>query len=189
MIHKRALTALLAGSLLTLGACNSDAEVDAEGQGNGEIGNETLAALMEDADDLSTVTDIMGSSGLQGVFDGNAPYTVFAPTDEAFSALDVPLEDEETRAARVAILREHIVPGYLSRDDIVAAIGRSGGSVEMQTMGTNTLTFSGTEDALRVASSDGSQASVTGEVLSGANGSIIPIDGVLKSMNATDTPS
>ncbi len=179
MKNTLAFVALAAG-LMTLSACNSDADV--AGEGEADVGTETLAALLEDADDLSVVSEILGNAGLQGVFDGNAPYTILAPTDAAFSALDIPLDGEEARAARVAIVREHIVPGFLSRADIEAAIGRSGGSVEMQTMGSNTLTFSSDGDQLVVASSDGTQGMVTGDVMSGANGSIIPIDTVLKSM-------
>ncbi|WP_338241092.1 fasciclin domain-containing protein [Aurantiacibacter hainanensis] len=180
MTKKPFLAAAAAASLFALTACGSDAGEG--GEADGGVGTSTLAALIEDADDLSVVSEIVSNAGLSGVFDGNAPYTVFAPTDEAFSALDVPLEGEETRAARVAILREHIVPGYLSREDIVAAIESAGGSVEMKTMGSNTLTFTRDADNLVVTSSDGSEASVEGEVMSGVNGSVIPIDGVLKSM-------
>ena len=182
-MKKTFTAAALAASLALLSGCNSDADEPAEGES--EVGTETVAALMEDADDLSVVSDILGNTGLQGVFDGNAPYTILAPTDSAFSALDIPLDGQEARAARVAIVREHIVPGFLSRADIEAAIGRSGGSVEMQTMGSNTLTFSSEGDNLLVTSSDGSEAMVAGDVISGANGSIIPIDTVLKSMDAS----
>lgn len=182
MTRKPVLAALAACSLAALAACGTDT---ADGGGdNDEVSSETLAALIEEDSDLSTVAEIMGNSGLHGVFDGNAPYTVFAPTDEAFAATEIPAESEEAIPARVAILREHIVPGYLSREDIVAAIETAGGSVEMQTMGSNTLTFTGDADELTIASSDGSEASISGDVLSGVNGSIIPIDGVLKSMDA-----
>lgn len=183
MIHRPILTTLAASTLLALGACNSETgEVDSAAES--EVRIETLAALIADDDDLSTVSDMLGDSGLYGVFDANAPYTFLAPTDAAFAAFDAELEGEEASAARVAIIREHIVPGYLTRDDIVAAIGRSDGSVEMQTMGSSTLSFSGDGDELVITSSDGAQARVAGTVSSGANGSVIPIDSVLKTLDA-----
>ena len=176
------LSAFAAGSLLALGACGSEANEDK--QAGGEVGSETLAALIDGEDELSAAADILGDTGLQGVFDGNAPYTVFAPTNDAFAELDMPLQGEEAQAARVAILREHIVPGFLTREDIAGAIDGAGGSVEMQTMGSNTLTFTKDGDTLVVASSDGTQARVSGTAISGANGTVFPVDGVLKSLDA-----
>lgn len=180
MKKKRAICALAACTLLALGACNSETERAGSGE---EIGNETLAAALEGAEGLSTATEILGNAGLQGVFDGNAPYTIFAPTDEAFSDLDIPLDDPQGRAARVAIMREHIVPGFLTREDIEAAMSSSGGSVELQTMGSNTLTFSSDGDEIAITASDGAQAQISGIGLSVANGTVFPINGVLKSMD------
>ncbi len=177
------LCALAACSFSALSACGGDTPAE-DASASGEIGSETLAALIDDSPDLSTTAEILGDTGLQSVFDGNAPYTVFAPTNEAFAAQDIPLEGEEAQAARVAILREHIVPGFLTRADIVGAVESSGGSVEMQTMGSNTLTFTQDGDTLVIASSDGSQARETGAGISGANGSVFPVDGVLKSLDA-----
>lgn len=176
------LSAFAAGSLLALGACGSEATE--ETQVEGEVGSETLAALIDGEGDLSTAADILGDTGLQGVFDGNAPYTVFAPTNDAFAELEMPLEGEEAQAARVAILREHIVPGFMTREDIAGAIDGAGGSVEMQTMGSNTLTFTEEGDTIVIASSDGMQARVSGTGMSGANGTVFPVDGVLKSLDA-----
>ncbi|MWV27358.1 fasciclin domain-containing protein [Aurantiacibacter rhizosphaerae] len=181
MQHNHTLTAIIAAAgLVSLSACNSDADVAEDG--TQEVRSDTLAALLEDADNLSVISGILGNAGLQAIFDGTASYTIFAPTDDAFAELDLPMDGEEAGAARVAIVREHIVPGYLSRADIEAAIGQSGGSVEMQTMGSNTLTFSNEGENLVVTSSDGSKAIVTGDVISGANGSLFPVDTVLKSM-------
>ncbi|MGB3797295.1 MAG: fasciclin domain-containing protein [Alteraurantiacibacter sp.] len=180
MKTKRTLAALAATGLLALSACNSEAEM--KDNGEEEVSSETLAALLEGSENLSVISEIFANAGLHGVFDGNAPYTVFAPTDEAFAALDIPLDGPDARAARVAIVREHIVPGYLSMDDIAAAIASADGSAEMQTMGSNTLTFSQDGDNLVVTSSDGTSGVVAGDVISGANGSVIPMDTVLKSM-------
>lgn len=181
MTMKPIISALATCSLLALGACGSETT---EGVAPGEVSAQTLATVIEGDADLSIVAGILEDSGLQAVFDGNAPYTVFAPTDEAFAELDLPLDDPDTAAARVAILREHIVPGFLTMEDITAAIDSAGGSVEMQTMGSNTLTFSGNVDELIIASSDGRQARVVDAGLSGANGTVFPIDALLKSIDA-----
>lgn len=182
MNTKPLFTAIAASSLLALAACGSETTEDTPNA----VSTDTLATVIEDDSELSTVTGILGDTGLQAVFDGNAPYTVFAPTDAAFDQLDLPLDDDDAGAARVAILREHIVPGFLTLEDLVNAVESAGGSVEMQTMGSNTLSFSGNADELFITSSDGSEARVAGAGLSGSNGTVFPIDAVLKSTDAPE---
>lgn len=172
------LTAL--ASTLLLAGCGAD---DSDTVPSESVtSSATVAALLGDANDLSQVSDALGDVGLQSVFDGNAPYSIFAPTDAAFGALDLPLDGDDMRAARVAVIREHIVPGYLTRDDIEEAIASNGGSVELQTMGSNTLTFTDEADGLVITSSDGARAHLAGTVQSGVNGTIFPVDAVLKSV-------
>lgn len=183
MTKKTALSAFAVVSVFALAACGAETPAG-EAQTEGEMRNETLAALIENSDKLSTTATMLGNSGLQNVFDGPAAYTVFAPTNEAFEGMDLPPENEAAQAARAAILREHIVPGFMTRDDIIGAVESAGGSVEMQTMGSNTLTFREENGTLILAASDGSEARVTGPGLSGSNGSVLPIDGVLKSLDA-----
>lgn len=176
------IAATAAVTLLSLTACGSESMQDTEAAG--EIGDETLATLIGGGGNLSTSAGILRDSGLQTIFDGNAPYTVFAPTDAAFEAVELPLDDAGAQAAQVAIMREHIVPGFLTRADIEGAIESAGGSVEMQTMGSNTLTFSMDGDELLIAASDGSGAHVAGAGQSGENGTLFAVDSVLKSLDA-----
>lgn len=178
MTVKPLFAALAACSLLALGACGSETE----GVRPGGDSTQTLATVIASDADLAVVAEMLTETGLKGVFDGDVPYTMFAPTDDAFARFDLPLDGADAGAARVAILREHIVPGFLTMEDITAAIASAGGVVEMQTMGSNTLTFSGDVDELVITSSDGSQARVVDAALSGANGTVFPIDAVLKSL-------
>lgn len=178
------LTALAAATLVLVPACSD------EGSGDDtaveETRTATLATLVGDASDLSTLSDLLSDAGLQDLFDGSVPYTLFAPTDEAFSAFDLPLEGEDLRAARVAVIREHIVPGALTLSDIAAAAESAGGSVEMRTMGSGTLTFTEGDDGLVITSADGAEARVAGTVISGENGSLFPVDAVLKASSAAE---
>ena len=181
-MNRTMLTAAVAAASLTfLSACNEPAG-DAEEIAAEDTSNETLAALIGGADDLSMTAEALSDAGLQSIFDGNTPYTLFAPTDAAFEGLGLPLEGEEARAARVAILREHIVPGHLTMDDIRSAVDQAGGSAEMQTMGSGTLTFRGEED-ITVTASDGTEATLAGDPMTGINGSVFPVDAVLKGVS------
>lgn len=179
----KAFKAILApAALIGMAACSPSGE--SEEIAVEDTSNETLATLIGGASDLSTASSILSDAGLQSLFDGSTPYSLFAPNDAAFAAADLSLGNAEDRAIRVAVLREHIVPGYLTVEDIVTAIESGGGSVEMQTMGSNTLTFSGDADKLVVRSSDGAEATLASPAMTGANGTVFPIDGVLKSLDA-----
>ncbi|WAT19080.1 fasciclin domain-containing protein [Aurantiacibacter sp. MUD11] len=183
MTFDNRLAAMAALALLLTGCGTGGNE---EQSSEGEVSSATVASLLGEAENLSQVSDVLGDVGLQSVFDGNAPYTIFAPTDEVFAALDLQLDGDEMRAARVAMIREHIVPGFLTLQDIETAIDGAEGSVELQTMGTNTLTIRREVDGLLVTSSDGAEAHLVGPAESGVNGTIFPIDALLKDLEPVD---
>ena len=181
--------ALASACALTLGACSYDPEDDSavDGEESAEIeqGNETVAELVAGAGELDGVKDLLNDAGMADMFDGNAPYTVFAPTDDALDALGEDFEGEEADAALLAVLREHIVPGYLTSEDIAAAIDANDGSVEMQTMGDAVLTFTRKGDNVSVATPGGISVMLADE-MRGANGVVYAVDTVLKDVEPTD---
>ena len=179
---RRALTAVAAAALALQGCSGSDA--DDEKAGTAEVSNETLASVVAGDGDLSTVSEALKDAGLAPVFDSAAAYTLFAPQDSAFDKLGEAGDDlrsPEQRAAMVAILRDHMVPGYLTPDDIANAVKQADdGSVEMRTMGDHVLKFTAEGDTITVASEDGATAHFAGDALRASNGVAIPLDGVLK---------
>ena len=172
----------LAAAALALQACSGGAD-DAD---RAEVSSGTLASLVADADELSIVSETLGDAGLAQVFDGAAAYTLFAPQDAAFKALGEAgeaLQTAEQRPAMVAILRDHIVPGYLTPADIANAIEQADdGSVEMRTMGDHTLTFTGEGEVVTVTGEDGATAQFAGDALRASNGVAIPLDAVLRKL-------
>ena len=176
-----ALAAVASIALLSLSACNDGDNIEtAETTEEIEPGSQSVAAMIAGDGDLSTVESLMEDAGLAAAFDAAPEYTVFAPTDSALGSLGADFEGEEGRAAMIAILREHIVPGYLTREDIVSAVEGGGGSVEMATMGNGTLTFSMEGDALTVTGSDGGASAPVDAVMLGSNGVVVPVSSVLK---------
>ncbi|MXP41706.1 hypothetical protein GRI75_08630 [Altererythrobacter soli] len=184
-VNLRILTALAAATL-ALGGCAEEAEQGQAGQEAGsETENETLAQAIAGADNLSSAAKALGDVGLAPVFDGAGSYTILVPNNDAFAALGEVHDagaGTEHRAALAAILRDHIVPGYLTPADIGAAIDAQGGTVRAETMGEQTLRFSRDGESIRVTSDDGSSALIAGEALRASNGVAIPLDGVLKDL-------
>ena len=184
---KLPLVAAFAAATLTLGACADEAAVEqAEQTGEADPSGDTLAEALSGAEGLGTVSEALRDVGLTQVFDGAGSYTILAPSDEAFAALGETgeaLTEPDQRAAMAAILRDHIVPGYLTPADIEAAIEAQGGTVQAETMGEQTVRFTRDGDGVRVTSEDGSTAMIAGEALRASNGVAIPLDGVLKSFS------
>ena len=72
--------------------------------------------------DLTTLVAAVKAGGLVQVLKGNGPFTVFAPTDEAFAALpDGTLESllkPENKDQLAAILKYHVVAGKVMSTDL-----------------------------------------------------------------------
>lgn len=177
-LRARLFTAAALALAVPLAACGSGTEEAATGE---TVSTDTLAAELGDADGLSKISTAMKDTGLAQVFDGSASYTLLAPTDTAFEAVaGAGLDKPENRALLAEVLRDHVLPGAMSGEDIAKAIETNGGPVEMKTMGETAVTFSKDGDALVVKSADGATAKVTGKELLAANGSALPIDTVLR---------
>lgn len=75
------------------------------------------------ADCFKTLAAALDAADLVETLKGKGPFTVFAPTDEAFAKLpEGTLEDllkPENKAQLVAILTYHVVPGKLMAADVV----------------------------------------------------------------------
>jgi uncharacterized surface protein with fasciclin (FAS1) repeats len=82
----------------------------------------SLVEAMVTAGSFNTFTAALKAADLVDTLDGNGPYTIFAPTDEAFAKLpkDV-LEDllkPENKGKLAAILSYHVVPGNIMAADV-----------------------------------------------------------------------
>jgi transforming growth factor-beta-induced protein len=125
-----ALTAALAAGSLLMAACGSDAD-------NSTAASDTTAAAAADttaaapalvdivdtavaAGSFTTLAQLLTDAGLVETLKGEGPFTVFAPTDEAFAA--VPAETLEALAADkdalVKVLTYHVVPGKVMAADV-----------------------------------------------------------------------
>jgi uncharacterized surface protein with fasciclin (FAS1) repeats len=72
--------------------------------------------------DFSTLVTAVKAAGLVDTLKGEGPYTVFAPTNEAFAALPAgtveSLLKPENKAKLVAVLTYHVVPGAVTSDQL-----------------------------------------------------------------------
>lgn len=173
------LTCLAAATMLA--GCSGDKTPQVAE--SGEPSTQTLASSIGSAPGLKTFGTALKDTGIATVFDGTAAYTVFAPTDDAFGKLGdagKALMQPEQKAALAEVLRDHVVPGYLTPQDIDGALAAAKGKpVKMPTMGKGSLTFARSGEAITVTSADGAVAKFDGQPLLAGNGVAIPVDTVL----------
>jgi len=94
--------------------------------------------------DRSTLAKLVATAGLTADLSGPGPFTVFAPSNEAFSrmppgALDT-LSKPESKAALTTILKYHVVPGKLTADQLKAQITAGNGTATLTTLAGQPLT-------------------------------------------------
>lgn len=179
---KHALGAVVAPFALTLAACGSSPDTAEDPDGMVEDMNDTLAGVLGASDDHDQLLQAIEAAGLVSVFDGAGSYTVLAPDDDAFEALGAErdaLMSEEQRPLLVGLLRDHILPGHLTRQSISDAIAQNNGEVTMTTLGGSIVTFTTDGADIVVSNETGSDALISSAGLAANNGTVLPLDGVL----------
>ena len=98
----------------------------------------TIAEVAAGNDDFSTLVAALQAAGLVEVLAGDGPYTVFAPTNEAFAALPPGTVENllkpENKDQLVAVLTYHVVPGTVYASDVTkldSATTVQGDSIEI----------------------------------------------------------
>ena len=179
---KSVLLAAACCSLAALPACSSEADEPADASSTQDKNTRTLAASLGELPDMAALNGAISSAELSSVFDGPGSYTLLAPNDSAFDALGnrgKVLVQEDQRPVLVGLLREHILPGHLTPENIAKAMEDKGGDVTMTTLGGNDVTFFMDGDTVTVSNGNGSSARFASTATAATNGVIIPIDAVL----------
>jgi uncharacterized surface protein with fasciclin (FAS1) repeats len=123
------------------------------------------------AGQFKTLAAALDAAGLTATLEGPGPFTVFAPTDDAFAKLPAGtvqnLLKPENKAQLVAILTYHVVPGKLMAADVVKA-------TELKTVEGKPLEVKAENGAVMV-----DNAKITATDIDASNGVIHVIDTVV----------
>ena len=133
--------------------------------------------------DHTTLVAALKAAGLVDTLSGKGPFTVFAPTNEAFAALPEGTVDTllkpESKATLTKILTYHVVAGKMTAKDLAKAVKAGGGKAIVKTVEGDSLTVSRDGEKLAITDAKGNVAHVTiGDVMQ-SNGVIHVIDTVL----------
>jgi len=155
-LNKRAFASLVTAAALALAGCASTPAPA------------TIADTAARTPQLSTLSKLIAEAGLADTLRGNGPFTVFAPSDEAFKAVPAATMAQLAKDKQMlaAVLSYHVVPGKVMASEVKAGNVKTvqGANVALSKAGT----FVTVEDAV-----------VTQADVAATNGVVHVIDKVL----------
>ena len=133
--------------------------------------------------DHTTLVAAVKAAGLVDTLESPGPFTVFAPTNEAFNKLPAGtvemLLKPENKDQLVKVLTYHVVPGRISSNDLAKQIKDGGGKAMLKTVNGETLTASMQGKQIILTDEKGDISTVTIANVFQSNGVIHVVDTVL----------
>ena len=133
--------------------------------------------------DHTTLVAAVKAAGLVATLKSPGPFTVFAPTNEAFAALPAGTVDTllkpENKAKLTQVLTYHVVSGRMDAATLMAAITAGGGKATLKTVEGDPITATMAGGHVMITDESGGTATVTIADVTQSNGVIHVIDKVL----------
>ena len=203
----RTMMMMMAATALTIGACTkpADAPADQNVAVSNEMGmtddmamagtapvmvggaemlpSKTIVENASAAANLTTLVTAVKAAGLVETLSGAGPFTVFAPTNDAFAKLPAGTVESLVKPAAKAdltkILTYHVVAGKMTAADLTAAIKAGGGKAELTTVQGAKLTATEAGGTITLTDAKGGKSTVTQGDVTQSNGVVHVIDTVL----------
>ena len=122
-------------------------------------------------------------AGLVDTLSGAGPFTVFAPTNDAFGKVPKATVDglmkPTGKDALTKVLTYHVVPGKMTAADLAAKIKAGGGKATLTTVQGEPLTLTLEGSSIKIAGMGGSMATVETADVMQSNGVVHVVNGVL----------
>jgi uncharacterized surface protein with fasciclin (FAS1) repeats len=178
-------TIMVAFAALTLSLSSTSllAQKDPDVGGAAMFPTRNIVENAVNSQDHTTLVAAVKAAGLVDTLESAGPFTVFAPTNEAFAKLPAGTVDTllkpENKDQLTKILTYHVVAGKVSSRDLMRMIKKGGGKAELKTVSGGTLTASMDMGKVILTDEKGGTATVTIADVNQSNGEIHVIDSVL----------
>ncbi|MBO3116232.1 fasciclin domain-containing protein [Winogradskyella sp. DF17] len=143
----------------------------------------TIVDVAVSNDNFSTLVTALKAADLVGALQGDGPFTVFAPTNDAFAKVDKnalnSLLQPENKKALANVLTYHVIPSKLMASDVVAALKKGNGKVEVKALNGQVLTVMQKDGKIWLKDQNGNYSEITATDVKGSNGVIHVIDTVV----------
>jgi uncharacterized surface protein with fasciclin (FAS1) repeats len=180
---KKTFLTALAVAALAITSLAAHAQKDPMVGGAAMYPNKTIVENAVNSPIHKTLVAAVKAAGLVDILNGPGPFTVFAPTDDAFAKLPAGTVDNlvkpENKDTLVKILTYHVVPGKISSKQLMKMIKKGGGKATLKTVQGEDLTASVSDGKIMLTDAKGGMAAVTTADVFQSNGVIHVIDTVL----------
>ncbi len=133
--------------------------------------------------DHTTLVAAVKAAGLVATLESPGPFTVFAPTNEAFAKLPPGTVDTllkpENKAELTKILTYHVVAGNYTFTDLLNMISAGGGKATLKTVEGEPISLTMSGGKVMITDAKGNMADITIADVRQSNGEIFVIDSVL----------
>jgi uncharacterized surface protein with fasciclin (FAS1) repeats len=147
------------------------------------MANKTIVENASQAKNLTTLVSAVKEAGLVDTLSGAGPFTVFAPTNEAFDKLPKAavekLMQPDMKADLAKVLTYHVVAGKIDAAELEKGIKAGGGSYNMKTVEGEPLTARMEGNKIELIDAKGGGAMVEIADVYQSNGVVHVIDSVL----------
>ncbi len=181
---------LVCAATISLTACGEQAANTANGKSDTESAAveepaepTNIVGVAENNAELSTLVMAMTVAELGGTLAEEGPFTVFAPTNDAFNKID-PAElsallSPEKKEDLTSLLNYHVVSGEMTAADVTQAIADGGGTATLTTVEGTKLKASLEGQKVVLEDAAGGKSTVTLVDVKATNGVIHAVDTVV----------
>ena len=182
---KKTFLATLAVAALAVTTLSATAQMktDPEVGGAAMYPTKNIIQNAVNSSDHTTLVAAVKAAGLVDTLEGKGPFTVFAPTNEAFAKLPAGTVDTlvkpENKATLTKILTYHVVAGDVTSKDLLAMIKKGDGKATLTTVEGGTLIAAMSDGKIMLSDEKGGMAAVMIADVYQSNGVIHVIDTIL----------
>lgn len=147
------------------------------------VAQKNIVETAASSEDFSTLVAAVKAADLVDVLSSKGPFTVFAPTNEAFAKLpDGTVETllkPENKTKLQTILKYHVVSGSVMAGDVVALIKENDGKAKIVTVSGDTLIAQMKDGSVYLVDENNNWSKITATDIKTSNGVIHVIDTVV----------
>ena len=150
---------------------------------NAQKHSKDIVDIAASNESFSTLVTAVKAAGLVEALKGDGPFTVFAPTNDAFAKIDEntlgSLLKPENKSMLTSILTYHVIKGKLTAKDVVAALKKGKGKVTLTTLSGAEITVVQNDKGIWLKDGSGNYSMISKTDIMASNGVIHVIDSVV----------